>query len=76
MAWRGEDWLTRMAETKDNSRSPAGMTTRKATATNDKRSDGNSAKVVGLVAALVHAGDAVVPAEAVFVEPGPEEADA
>src|ERR1700760_1088365 len=29
-----------------------------------------------LVAALIHAGDAVVPAEAVLVEPGPEEADA
>ncbi len=29
-----------------------------------------------LVAALVHAGDAVVPAQAVVVEPGPEETDA
>src|SRR6185312_2000163 len=28
------------------------------------------------VAALIHAGDAVVPAEALFVEPGPEETKA
>ena len=32
--------------------------------------------VAGLVAPLIHAGDAVVPAEAVVVEPGPEKADA
>jgi hypothetical protein len=31
--------------------------------------------IIFLVAALIHAGDAIVPAQAVFIHPGPEEAD-
>ena len=38
--------------------------------------DGAPGFLWGLVAALVHAGDAVMPAEAFVVEAGPEEADA